>query len=348
MKECPNCHAQIEDDSLFCTECGKSLSESKTCPHCGAHMTEGDLFCQNCGKRPQDENAVNEAINNVAKCPHCGSTISGGDAFCQNCGKILNDEIPVAQPSEQILHYQQYEKSTGSSNIGTILLSILGVFVFIVLCVGGFLYYKYEYSPKKAAEEARILAEQKRAVAIQQRDSLDQVLWQKTMEKNDEESYKLYLQKFPDGKHAEQAKKHVAYAAKMKLTDSEEYEVRSKIESFFYSLANGYEDEMISYLSPSLTTFLGKKNASKVDAMAYLHKIHSGDVYSVKIMMGDIIVKKELDSEQNPVYTATFNYDQRTEREDTSLETFASVKGTVSLNNLFKITSLALSKTASY
>ena len=100
------CDCGTVNTGKFCTECGKSLSESKTCPHCGAHMTEGDLFCQNCGKRPQDENAVNEAINNVAKCPHCGSTISGGDAFCQNCGKILNDEIPVAQPSEQILRNQ--------------------------------------------------------------------------------------------------------------------------------------------------------------------------------------------------------------------------------------------------
>ena len=59
-------------------------------------------------------------------------------------------------------------------------------------------------------------------------------------------------------------------------------------------------------------------------------------------------VKKELDSEQNPKYTATFNYDQRIEREDTSQETFASIKGTATLNNLFKITSLALTKTASY
>ncbi|MBR5350600.1 MAG: zinc-ribbon domain-containing protein [Prevotella sp.] len=348
MKECPNCHAQIEDNSLFCTECGKPFSQEKICPHCGATMDEDDVFCQNCGKKPDDRPEADNRIDCSIKCPYCGSPMNEGDVFCQNCGKNIVGSIPATQPIGQPIIRQQYEKPTGSSNIGTILLSIFGVLVLSALCAGGFWYYKYEYAPKKAAEEAKILAEQEKKAAIQRQDSLDQVLWQKTIEKDDEEAYQLYLQKFPLGKHAEQAKKRVDYAAKLKLTSDEEYEVQSKIQSFFYSISNGYEDDMISYLSPSMTSFLGKKNASKVDAMAYLHKIHSSDVFSVKIMMGDISVKKELDSEQNPVYTANFNYDQRIEREDTSLETFASIKGTATLNNLFKITSLALTKTASY
>ena len=385
MKECPNCHAQIEDDSLFCTECGKSFTVAKTCPYCGAPMKEGDVFCQNCGKMPdveQGEKEVGIATNN---CPHCGASMNKGDVFCQNCGKKPDEETDKTDHTEATLNcpycgapvnkgdifcqscgnslvwgtpttyntnrptYSQYnQKSSSSSNIGKISLFLLGVILLAAICIGGFCYYKYDYAPKKAAEEARILAEQEKAAAIQRQDSLDQVLWQKTIEKDDEEAYQLYLQKFPLGKHAEQAKKRVDYAAKLKLTSGEEYEVQSKIQSFFNSISNGYEDDMISYLSPSLTSFLGKKNASKVDAMAYLHKIHSDDVYSVKIMMGDINVKKELDSEQNPKYTATFNYDQRIEREDTSQETFASIKGTATLNNLFKITSLALTKTASY
>lgn len=54
MKQCPNCGAQIADDSRFCAECGKEIPQGTVCPHCGASMNDGDAFCQNCGKKPTD------------------------------------------------------------------------------------------------------------------------------------------------------------------------------------------------------------------------------------------------------------------------------------------------------
>lgn len=50
MKNCPNCGAQIADDSRFCAECRKEVTHDNVCPHCGASVGEGDAFCQNCGK----------------------------------------------------------------------------------------------------------------------------------------------------------------------------------------------------------------------------------------------------------------------------------------------------------
>ena len=50
MKKCPNCGAQMADDSRYCTECGKELPQENVCPHCGASVNEGDVFCQSCGK----------------------------------------------------------------------------------------------------------------------------------------------------------------------------------------------------------------------------------------------------------------------------------------------------------
>ena len=63
MKQCPNCGAQIADDSLFCAECGKEIPQGTVCPHCGASMNDGDAFCQNCGKKPTDTPIeANEAV----------------------------------------------------------------------------------------------------------------------------------------------------------------------------------------------------------------------------------------------------------------------------------------------
>ena len=42
MKKCPYCGAQVNDDSHFCTECGKPIPQGNVCPHCGASVNEGD------------------------------------------------------------------------------------------------------------------------------------------------------------------------------------------------------------------------------------------------------------------------------------------------------------------
>lgn len=71
MKQCPNCGAQIADDSRFCSECGKEITQANVCPHCGASVGEGDAFCQNCGKS-LNENPSNEPINYEEEHPKSG------------------------------------------------------------------------------------------------------------------------------------------------------------------------------------------------------------------------------------------------------------------------------------
>ena len=50
MKKCPFCGAELNDDNLFCTECGKEFPKGVLCPHCGTSVNEGDVFCTKCGK----------------------------------------------------------------------------------------------------------------------------------------------------------------------------------------------------------------------------------------------------------------------------------------------------------
>lgn len=51
MKQCKHCGAQIDDDALFCTECGaRSETPSvRTCPLCGAVIDADSIFCSECG-----------------------------------------------------------------------------------------------------------------------------------------------------------------------------------------------------------------------------------------------------------------------------------------------------------
>lgn len=49
-KKCTNCGTVLDDDALFCTECGsKQEPAEKKCKNCGTVLPEGAKFCMNCG-----------------------------------------------------------------------------------------------------------------------------------------------------------------------------------------------------------------------------------------------------------------------------------------------------------
>ena len=53
MKKCVFCGSQLEEDSTYCSYCGKKI-EYRTCPRCGTILEEESLFCSKCGIRLQD------------------------------------------------------------------------------------------------------------------------------------------------------------------------------------------------------------------------------------------------------------------------------------------------------
>ena len=80
MKECVNCKTQLENDELFCHECG--------------------------AKQPIDNLGETTQELRGKKCIHCGEEIESDSMFCPFCGKLLEDEqeedIQSSQESEQI------------------------------------------------------------------------------------------------------------------------------------------------------------------------------------------------------------------------------------------------------
>lgn len=53
MKKCIYCGAQLQEDSVFCSYCGKKI-EFRSCSHCGAKLEDDSVFCSKCGMRLQD------------------------------------------------------------------------------------------------------------------------------------------------------------------------------------------------------------------------------------------------------------------------------------------------------
>lgn len=88
-KRCPYCRTIIEDNSMFCPECGKEYPKGKTCSFCGAAISDDDVFCQNCGV----------VVSKGKACPHCRAALNEGDMFCQNCGAKIEKEEETPQSS---------------------------------------------------------------------------------------------------------------------------------------------------------------------------------------------------------------------------------------------------------
>ena len=79
--QCTKCGAPLPQNAKFCLECGEkvaSVMQDNTviCPSCGKSVTKGK-FCPECGYKF------------ITACPQCGKEIVPGAKFCLECGEKL-------------------------------------------------------------------------------------------------------------------------------------------------------------------------------------------------------------------------------------------------------------------
>ena len=75
--DCPFCHNRLQQSSMFCSGCGKSMAE-----------IQAELARQ-AQAAPMPVEAQVSPADGAAVCPACGAPIQTGHAFCMNCGHKL-------------------------------------------------------------------------------------------------------------------------------------------------------------------------------------------------------------------------------------------------------------------
>lgn len=56
MNNCNFCGAPLDDDALFCTNCGKkNENQGKRCPRCGTVVLDDSIFCAKCGTKLDEQ-----------------------------------------------------------------------------------------------------------------------------------------------------------------------------------------------------------------------------------------------------------------------------------------------------
>ena len=90
---CPQCHATVLGDALFCQQCGASVQALSTilpCPACGQLMPTSSSFCPYCGTyvaQPKEEMPREKFRRRESSgCPACGRDVGPMAEVCPYCG----------------------------------------------------------------------------------------------------------------------------------------------------------------------------------------------------------------------------------------------------------------------
>lgn len=89
MKTCRFCGAPLDEDALYCANCGCDVkAQGMSCPQCGAPLDEGALYCANCGCDVKAQGM---------SCHQCGTELDE-NAFNANCDvrpDMPQDSVPI-------------------------------------------------------------------------------------------------------------------------------------------------------------------------------------------------------------------------------------------------------------
>lgn len=136
MKECTNCKAQIEDDAIYCGECGTKQETSENEAQVEEPIASEEKFCIHCGKAIEADSAY---------CPFCGEAQDVADEVEEEAQSepeaVTIEDIAEKEPEQaaepepqEETSYEWEEESSSKKWIWTLL---------ILLLVAGGAWYMY-------------------------------------------------------------------------------------------------------------------------------------------------------------------------------------------------------------
>lgn len=170
-------------------------------------------------------------------------------------------------------------------------------------------------------------------------DSLD---WETAKKLNTPEALADYMEKHPDGRYAQDASQVQNTLEKSIVTPEERSQISSAFHGFFQAFGENDNASLFTYITPTMTQFLSKKNATKADVGDIINRTYSSDIENCSFVVNDDYqIKKTVDEQGNTTYTVSFSVDQHIERTGEG-KTFGSYTVNATLNGEMKISSLTM------
>lgn len=170
-------------------------------------------------------------------------------------------------------------------------------------------------------------------------DSLD---WENAKKINTPEAMAAYQAKHPDGRYAGEASEAQNSLANTIVSADERAQIAETFHNFFRAFGDNNEAELFMNITPVMTQFLSKKNATKADVGNIMRRTYSDDIESCSFVVNDDFqIKKTVSDDGIATYAVTCSVDQHIAREGTG-KTFGSYTVTGTVNAEMKISSLTM------
>lgn len=116
---CPNCNADIPQNSMFCNSCGfkieqkKEIHNTKRCVQCGHGLDEQQMFCSNCGAKVEQQNIkIEDEQEEKIRCCNCGALLEAEQIFCTLCGTKIEKvvEATIIEDEKNLEETEEFDK----------------------------------------------------------------------------------------------------------------------------------------------------------------------------------------------------------------------------------------------
>lgn len=180
----------------------------------------------------------------------------------------------------------------------------------------------------------------------QARDMLDDVVWNKALERNDKATFMRYINEFPNGKHAGEARSKFEDLRLAELTLEERDRVKSLIQQFLTGMEQWSAPDMMATCNTQMDNFMGKRPAGMGDVRDYLNAYRESDIDSIGFSSLAVDVKKTMNSDHRPQYSATFSVTRTFKRQNTENGTIAIMRGSAVVDAYFRFKEFNMDKSS--
>ena len=182
-----------------------------------------------------------------------------------------------------------------------------------------------------------------KAEALNKIDSID---YSNATRLNTQESYAEYLRQHPDSRYAVEVQEKLKELQDKEVSDEDIELVKSTCRHFFQAINARNESKLLETVTETLSSFLGRTNASSDDVVTYMRRIYSApDIQNMNwYLLDDFKIEKAKDDLGDVVLKTQFSAEQRIERTDPSKEKYGKYVIAAEVTKEGKITRLNMRK----
>ena len=170
-------------------------------------------------------------------------------------------------------------------------------------------------------------------------DSLD---WVKAVKLNTPEAMEEYMEKHPDGRYISEAGIAQSTLATNLVDEADRSGIAEVLTDFYRAVANSDEATLCTYITPTMSQFLSKKNATKADVVELVKRTYSEDIENCSFVLNnDYEITKSVSNDGKVTFKVSFSVDQHIQRSGEG-KTFGSYTANATLTGDLKISSLTM------